>query len=188
MVFQTPSRPRWLSRGSCLWFVWLSHKLAAQLSGMQTVPPQSGEGAAEGPVSLSSPVVSTARTGLSLMAGAGGGGREGVILLPFHGEASSAFGGTRKAPRAAASPLPPPPNTVHQGKACQFPEEEHVLDAVPRGRPTRPAAPAVAASGSPSRRAGLSLQGLLQGPHKPSAAVTLRRASVCREAIVLEGS
>lgn len=54
--------------------LWLSHRLVAQQSGMWTVPPQSGKGAAEGPVSLSNPVVLTAaRTGLSLMAGAGRG-------------------------------------------------------------------------------------------------------------------
>lgn len=187
MVFQTPSRPRWLSRGSCLWFVWLSHKLAAQLSGMQTVPPQRGEGAVEGPVSLSSPVVSTAaRTGLSLMAGAGEGGTSDYS--PSMGRPPQLLEAPGRPPGLQHHRSPPPPNTVHQGKACQFPEEEYVLDAVPRGRPTRPAAPPVAAPGSPSRRAGLSLQGLSQGPHKPSADVTLRRASVCRKAIVLEGS
>lgn len=122
MVFQTPSRPRWLSRGSCLWFVWLSHKLVAQLSGMQTVPPQSGEGAAEGPVSLSSPVVSTAaRTGLSLTAGAGGRGAGGRHTAPLPRRGLLSFWRHQEGPQGCSITAPPTPPYCVSGKGLPVP-------------------------------------------------------------------
>lgn len=107
-VLQTPSCPRWLSRGSYLWFVWLSHTLAAKLSGMHSPSPKWGEGAVEEPVSLSSAVVSTAaRTGFSLIVGQGVG-QGHTAPLPWRGLPS--FWRHRKGPQGC---IPTPAQRLH---------------------------------------------------------------------------
>lgn len=125
-------------------------QLVAQLSGMWTAPPQREEEQREEPASLSSRFNSSENRLVSNGWGMRGGG---VILLPFHGGASPAFGGTRKAPG-----LQHPRRYWASRKGLLFPEEEHMLDALPRGRPTPPSGSTCGHTWMPKQTAGLSLQ------------------------------